>query len=208
MINAIEKEKFDFEIYPILKLAKISLEYLELVKKPGDQPKKLMIDVIKGMMTDNLRLRSGIALKQETLFEEYRKQFYPMHNLQLICIGSEIRFREKIDIFPLLQARIQGLSDLEKDWGKHLINIPLEVLETAQIKPRSAAYEDIIKSPEIRVWIYQEALDCQKQLKRVKEDLATQLAGQNEHYSRIIYWGLIKGLERSLRKIIRDFKGE
>jgi len=207
VINALTKDEFDDKKYPILKAAKTSVDYLEKVKKSDDKPKELMVQLIEAMMTDNLRMRTGLVLPQEKLYEEYSKQFYPMHNLQLICVGSNVRFNNKFDKFPLLQARIQSLSDLEKDWNKNLKNIPLEVWEKSRIDPHGLNYEEIIQLSIVRYWMFKEAAKCKKDLAETKRLLMVEFQGKNEKYAKFIYGGLIFGLENSLKKILRETKG-
>jgi len=144
---AIEKEVFDFNRYPILQTAQTSLEYLERVKKPGDQPKELMIQLIDAIISDHLRIKHRKVLSQAELLEEYRKQFYPMHNLQLICVGSNVGFQEDVDYFPIFQARVQSLSDLQIG-----VSIFLIFLKKFWKKLRSTLRVLLMKSLYCHLW--------------------------------------------------------
>ena len=87
-----------------------------------------------------------------------------------------------------------------------LFNIPEEVLENAQINPQTATYEEVLHSPIGQKWIYSEATDYAIRLNEAKKTLLGKLQGWEEIYGRIIFKGLIFGLEHSLSKILKECK--
>lgn len=121
------------------------------------------------MWFDHYRMKNRIVLNKDSLIENYRFQFYPIHNLHLIGLQSGLRVRD-IASFPVAQGRLYGLRDMREDWDKGLINIPEETLTTAGLNPCSS-FSDVQRSPAINEWIQEECGESAVQLNEGNEAL-------------------------------------
>lgn len=85
--SSLETRDFDHDEFPILRLAKKSVEHFDMIKRPGDDPQAEMLNLIDAMMIDRTRTLTRQTLSQEELIKYYRNQFHPIINLQLIALG-------------------------------------------------------------------------------------------------------------------------
>jgi hypothetical protein len=198
--NNIVNRNFNTTSDPILHLAKRSMDHFDKVKKPDDNPQEDMLQLIDAMVEDRHRMLHRQALPQEALTEEYRTQFYPIQNLQLIALESKIRV-DDIPDFPIVQGRVYALKDLQNDWEKGLINIPLEVLTAAGLDS-DADFPTVRDNPVIQQWVINECIECGELLDIENQRLADGLHGKQNKIPRLIFEHLTDTLAKFIYKTV------
>lgn len=116
----------------ISELAKQSLEFLDKVKRPADNPRQDFIDGIDAMLFDQMRANIRRALDRDELEKHLELTISPGLNILLTGISSSLRAPD-ISGFSRGLARVYSVRDLDEDWENGIINIPREVLEEAGI---------------------------------------------------------------------------
>ncbi len=157
----IESDEFT-GIPPISKLAEYSLKVLERNKKVDDNPRQDYLDAMDQMIIDHERAKTRQAFTMEQLEDYYYLAFKPVVNAMLI--GFEAPFRaEDVKALCYCQGRLYSIKDLDKDWERGIINIPIEFLNAAGLTVNSDI-KDVKSSRLLREWFG-------SQLKASKEDL-------------------------------------
>lgn len=149
-------------------LARRSLEILDRVKKPDDNPRQDFLKGIDGMLFDHRRSRLRRSLREEELEKYYNAAIAPGLNILLIGIESSLRSCN-IPEFSTGLARIYSVRDFKDDWRRGIINIPREVLEEAKLTPQNN-FEEVRKHPLIADWISISLEKGKKELSHVKHD--------------------------------------
>lgn len=150
----------------IMRLAEYSMDALTRKAKPGDNPRQDFLDVIDIMIFDNQRLQERQLSTTEQLAEYYRRTFFPVHNIMLIGLGSTLRASD-IPEFSLCQGRVYSVEHLQADWRTGIINVPTEILKTAELTPDSA-YQEVTESPIFKDWAQNELQESKAALLSVQ----------------------------------------
>lgn len=144
----------------VAKMLEFSLELLEKKAqsaKTGEDVQQLFINAIDAMLFDYERQENRTILSQDELHEYYYQTFTPVLNLMFLGFESKLRV-SKETIFSHLaycQGRIYSIRDLEKDWNVGIINIPLEVLDAANITSTDS-FANVVNNPKVKQWIKNE----------------------------------------------------
>lgn len=146
----------------IMELAEYSLGALQRRALAGDNPRQDYLDVIDIMVFDYHRQQTRQELSAEQLQDYYRKTFYPVHNIMLVGLGSNLR-ATNIPTFSLCQGRVYSVEHLQADWRVGIINIPEEVLRTAGLNAQSP-YEMVRRSPVVNAWAHNELQESRTEL--------------------------------------------
>lgn len=121
---------------------------LELGCSAAQSPLASLSGVIEAMLFDRRRVRDRIVLASPELRKQHRRTFTHSLNLVLVVLGSREAFAPE---HPLIDALgwCSTERDLVEDLEKGLVNVPAEVLQTAQIKLPS---EKDLASPTVQEW--------------------------------------------------------
>lgn len=165
-------------------LARYSLETLESrVTRSEDNPQADILLSIDSMIFDYDRAQERNVLSAQEIHTYYENSFFPVVNLMLIGLQSQIRV---IDIpgIALAQPRVYSIRDLAIDWQRGILNVPAEILMQAQLSSNSSV-EEVQQSPLISEWQTEEvskarneANEARKVLLSIKNERTTQLMCQ------------------------------
>lgn len=150
----------------IINLAQFSIETLNKKSRDGDNPRNEFLGAIDSIIFDYHRSRERKSLPRSELDQYYKKTFFPVINLLLIGLQSELRASD-IPTFAYCQGRIYTIRDLRTDWGRGTINVPQEVLETAGLSTNSS-YPDLIQNPRLQQWIQEELTQNKQELLKLQ----------------------------------------
>lgn len=193
-------ETGDFNGKPeIMKLGEYALGTLIRKARAGDNPRQEFLDEIDVMVFDNQRQPERRVLTTEQLNDYYRRTFFPIQNLMLTALSSDLRASD-IPEFSLCQGRVYSLEHLSTDWRVGLINVPKEILEAAGLHSGSTFLE-VTKSPVFKIWAQHELLESKAALLSL-QDKFDRLP---ETLTARIYSTLTGSMLNFINKYLRDF---
>ena len=137
-------------------LAKYDLDFLDARKHPGDNVRRLLMNAIDPLIYDYDRAHAPARKLMTTseLEAYYRSSFSPIADIMLITLDSDLRSSD-IDDFVMSQPRAFTVRDFHLDVRRGLINVPSEVLTTAELTEHATA--DVMwQDPFVRVWMVNE----------------------------------------------------
>lgn len=146
----------------IMELAEYSSDALQRKALAGDNPRQDFLDVIDIMVFDYHRQQTRQELSIEQLKDYYRKTFFPVHNIMLVGLGSNLRAAD-IPTFSLCQGRVYSVEHLQADWRVGIINTPEEILRAAGLTSQ-APYEMVRQSPVVNTWARNELQESKADL--------------------------------------------
>lgn len=179
----------------VVELGEYALKILDKNARPGDNPKQDMLESIDAMIFDNERMKTRRALTKDELIDYYRHTFYPIHNILLTILKSQLR-AEDIGKFCLSHGRVLSVEHLEDDWNKGIINIPDDVLEASGLTPDSP-YLSLAQSPVVRNWNLNQLQQSEKDLL----ELQARLKKLPEKLTSIIYGYLVRSMLKNVGKL-------
>jgi len=150
-------------------LAKYILPRLERKAKPTDDPQNEFLTVIDAMMHDGDRRLDRRVSSTDDLLAHYKKSMDPGLNIFLMATESDLRTNAIPDYGTSLE-RLYNVRDLAKDWNLGLINVPEEVLDTAELTP-DVTYHELKNSAVIDEWRHGEIKDASAYLWQIQESV-------------------------------------
>lgn len=175
----------------IVDLAEYFLRELEGRARQGDNPRQDLLDTIDAIVFDYQRARDRRVLSLSELETYYRDAFFPPVNLLLVGLGSRLRARDVPEL-SYGQGRVYSVRDLETDWERGVINIPMEVLDQSHLSPVSQV-ESIKGSHVVRSWFSHELSRSKEELLRLRQEL--------KEASEIIPYMLCNGVLKAIDRI-------
>lgn len=145
---------------------KDAIAYLDERATPKDNPRADFIASIDSMTFDFNRAKERRTLSREEIEQYYLATFNPVNNLLLIGLGSTLRAGD-IPEFALSQGRIYSVRDIEFDWRHGVLNVPSEVLSTANLSPASSV-EEVLDSSLVRNHLLTEVVNGQEEVSRLE----------------------------------------
>lgn len=173
-------------------LARRSLDFLEDVKKPTDNPRQDFIDGIDAMLFDHRRLTIRRALTNEDLERHLELTISPGLNILLMGLGSSLRAPD-ISGFSLGLARVYSVRDFQTDWERGIINVPSEILEEGGVNPNSP-FDAVAKSQAIQTYLESQLDLGKKQLHEVMDNPTL----KSERLTSRIIMGFVKSADKIL----------
>ena len=173
-------------------LAKFALPRLEQRAKPGDNPRGEFLTVIDAMMFDHNRRLGRQTTTADTLLAHHKRSNDPPFNILLTGIESNLRMRDIPD-YGTSMGRIYSVRDLDKDWQLGLINIPDEVLTTAEVAP-SDSLDMVRRNPLVDEWLHEEVTDSSAVLQAVRKEVLP----DTEPLARLIIGGMARQAMQSV----------
>ena len=146
----------------IMELAEYSLRTLQEKALAEDNPRQDFLDLIDIMVFDYHRQQGRQELSTKQLEDYYRKNFFPLHNIMLVGLGSSLRAAD-IPTFSLCQGRVYSVEHLHDDWRMGIINIPKEVLRSSGLTSQSP-YEMVRESGVVNIWACEELGESREEL--------------------------------------------
>jgi hypothetical protein len=176
-------------------LTSYAIKALEQKQRDEDDVAQEFIDAIEIMKQDYLRSQERKILNARELEKYFQSSFDPLINIALIGLGSEMRACD-IPRFGALQARTFSIRDLEEDWQAGLLNIPQEILSSANLSSSSSAHE-IRKSRTIKLWNKKQLLVAEEEIWETQEIL--------DSYSKPLTSTVLQSSINTVSNIIKDF---
>lgn len=181
-------------------LLKYTLEKLEKKQKSTDNVRQDWVLFLDAMMIEYERRINPKALTKKELKTVYDDSFSHTHNIMLISLHSNTRFKD-IEEIAQLQGRIFALCDLKSELSKSICNIPKEVLEEAHLDP-SALMENpnLIDNNEVITRWAKEELDLGKKL----FDNLKQKIPKLDFTAKAYFYFLMKGVEMGIKRVEKE----
>lgn len=162
----------NFSNNPISHLAQYTLQRFEQAALPGDNPRQDWTNSIDSMLFDYDRAQEKRVLSQQRLQLYYENTFMPVLNLMLIGIRSRLRAADMPQLAQCM-GRVYSILDIQEDWPRGIINIPLEIFESSNLSVDNTVQE-VWRNPSVQQWFQQELSESRRDLVTTEAELRCQ----------------------------------
>lgn len=176
-------------------LAHYALQKLKEKARESDNPRQDFLDSIDALLFDYGRTKNRRVMSSTELNDYYLTRFSPFMNIFLTGVDSKFRARD-IPKFCSSIGVVYSASDLGADWGRGVINVPKEVLDSAGLTSDSEV-TSVKESPVINRWF----TDGLQESKAGLLEVRNKLRGASEAIPSLACSRIIKENDRMLERI-------
>jgi hypothetical protein len=151
LVRQIEGDEYD-PTQPAGVLAHYVMHYADRVQATGDDFRGDFLGLIEALQFDYDRRLARCSLPAANLLDQHRRTFHYSINLALILVQADFRATavpNLIDAFSWCSP----VRDLQEDLQNGLINIPAEVIETANRLNHPLDLPALLAAPAVQDWL-------------------------------------------------------